>query len=516
MAYNVGLDFGTTNSIISYLNESAIPVAFDLGGAAGRQEYIPSFIAYEDDDIEIGAAARNMAIRKKSSIQSFGNFKMFLPFAEEVYPEQFRNNGHTPVSVTQHYLQKLSSRFASEKGSIENLVVTVPELWQRNIKNLGRVKLQNLIKEDLKLPLMQLVSEPVAAAAYYAWRTQRIAEETGSVPFHGNLLVCDMGGGTFDVCLCSIASQSKVEVLQFEGQGDKGLASAGVAFDRRITQIAYTKKEGRSIDENSSEFEKLCEAFEKSKILADSEKIAKKLTNYFNAPEDLGKKELYYFEDYPVTCGDVIEAFAPIKDGVYRVMGKIKEHLDQEKLSFDRLLMVGGFSQFILVQRAIREALGIEETDPRIDRNIKLTEGAFAISYGACLIANKLIDPVERYTHTIGMKTPKGDIPLLKGGKSLDELADVQFYPDVFSAFYEKFDLKVWIKLNSEGSPIDGVIPISLPNYSTSSKYKVGLSVNRSYISYLTVKEVNSQEMIEYEMGHLFQGFYLPDENNHS
>ena len=144
----------------------------------------------------------------------------------------------------------------------------MPEIWQRDIYNLGRERLQELIKKDLGLEkqLIQLVSEPIAAASYYAWEMQRRAQEKNTNPFQGNLLVCDMGGGTFDVSLCRIYSNNKIEVLYFDGEGDKGLESAGVAFDKNIVQIAYQKQFGEQIQENDSKFIRLLREFENVKI----------------------------------------------------------------------------------------------------------------------------------------------------------------------------------------------------------------------------------------------------------
>ena len=59
---NIGLDFGTTNSTISYLENEGIE-AFQYGGPGG-QRYIPSFVAYldeDEDELEVGTAARSSA-----------------------------------------------------------------------------------------------------------------------------------------------------------------------------------------------------------------------------------------------------------------------------------------------------------------------------------------------------------------------------------------------------------------------------------------------------------------------
>ncbi len=212
--YNIGLDFGTTNSIISYLSTTGELEAFQYGGPNGHK-YIPSFIAYEDNFIEIGTAARTTAANHPM-IESYGNFKMRLPISESELLD--RSEGKTAVKVTADYLRELlispenPYSFTTQQGAIARLVVSVPEIWQRDIYNRGRESLQKLI-QDLGLPLIQLVSEPVAAAAYYTWEMHRRAIAQNTDLFTGNLLVCDMGGGTFDVSLCRIYGNNKFAMI---------------------------------------------------------------------------------------------------------------------------------------------------------------------------------------------------------------------------------------------------------------------------------------------------------------
>ena len=532
MAHNVGLDFGTTNSILSYLTPNDELEAFACPPPGGSK-YIPSFIAYHEDEfIEIGTSARNTAAHDKS-VETYGNFKMRLPLPESDFSQYFKNN-RTPITVTTDYLRELlistenSYSFSSEKGEISNLVVSVPEIWQRDIYGLGRERLQEIIKKQLGLEkqLIQLVSEPVAAAAYYAWETQRRARENGVEPFTGNLLVCDMGGGTFDVSLCHIYgnNNNKIEVLYFDGQGDKGLESAGVAFDRQIVQKAYTQKHGQPLDENSRNFISLLKEFETVKI-ASHDRATKQLTNYLNAPEHKAKDEIYKFSEYAVTFAEVDEAFSSIREGIQNVIKRVKKHLQEKKLEINRIFMVGGFCQFLLVQRAITDALKIEKNDHRIENKFNITNSAFAISYGSCLIANKLIDPIEKYSHTLGIiletiniytgQKERREITLVEGGSPLDSLAQSNFYSEEVTPVGNCISITLWIQLMSEGKKHQEPLPdmIQLPNYSPRSKYRVGMKVDRSHIAYLIIQETETSNLIEYKLGNIidkmFPGYIL-------
>lgn len=535
-SYNIGLDFGTTNSTISYLTPNGELEAFPYPPPDG-QKYIPSFIAYHsaDDFTEIGASARTTAAHD-SSVETYGNFKMRLPLSESEFGQYFSPN-RTPISVTIDYLRELlistenPHSFSHEKGEITGIVVSVPEIWQRDVYNLGRERLQAIIKKDLGLEnqLIQLVSEPVAAAAFYTWETQRRAREEGSQSFSGNILVCDMGGGTFDVSLCRIYDDNKVEVLYFDGQGEKGLESAGVAFDRRVVQKAYTKKHGQRLDENDREFTTLLKDFESVKI--GTHPIAtKRLTNYLNAPDDKAEDEAYKFNGYAVTLGEVNEAFTPIGRGIANVIQRVNAHIQQQGLAIDRIFMVGGFCQFSLVQKAINDALGIAKNDSRIDKTFNITSSVYAISYGACLIANGLVDPTEKYIHSLGivLKTLNAcdekvekEITLIEGGSNLDALAQTNFYPIAFDAIVETNSANIaiipWIQRNSRGKKHHKQESdvIKIPDY-CGGKCRIGMRVDRSQIAYLVIEQVNTRSLMQYELGNmiakLFPGFVFFEE----
>lgn len=536
-SYKIGLDFGTTNSIISFFNNGNLE-AFKYGAPGHQEEYIPSFIAYEDGLVEIGTAARNIAHQPEA--ESYGNFKMKLPLPDSEFPKHVYNN-NTPISLTGDYLRELllspenPYSFSREKGEITGIVVSVPEIWQRDIYNLGRERLQKLIKEDLGLgeKLIQLVSEPVAAAAYYAWETQRNSQQNNTDPLTGNLLVCDMGGGTFDVSLCRVYGDKKVEVLYFDGEGDKGLDSAGVAFDRRCVQTAYIKKHGQPINENDPKFNRLLKDFETVKLL--KHRLAtERLTNYLKAQDILAEKQLYLFADeYVLNCEEVNEAFAPIAEGIRRVMQRVQDWLQRNNQEIDRLFLVGGFSQFYLVKKTIADILVISENDSIFDRSFNITNSAYAISYGACLIANGLVDPTEKYVHTLGIVINKEiqkatiqgikfdleeeDLVLVKGGLSLDELSHPQFSEQPLVAWQESFSVPIWVEPQSKGKRYKKhTASVKLPNYSASAQYRVGMWVNKSQIAYLIIEEIESKTNVKYELGNvigmLFPGFFQTED----
>jgi molecular chaperone DnaK len=528
--YKIGLDFGTTNSTISYLENDRLE-AFQYGGPDG-QKYIPSYVSYDNGLIEVGSSARETAAHQPN-IESYGNFKMQLPLSESEFRNLFRNS-RTPFNVTVDYLQEIliSSEnefsFKQQQGEITGIVVSVPEIWQRDINNTGRENLQKLIAENLGFSekLIQLVSEPVAAAAYYVWENQQRNKASENKLFSGNLLVCDMGGGTFDVSLCKISDGGEVEVLYFDGQGDRGLESAGVAFDRRCVQIAYEKKHDHPVDESTIEFKNLMRAFESRKI-SGHRRFTNKLKDYLQDREGLKNQDLYAFgNEYTITNGEVEEAFAPISEGIHRVIERVKNWLQSNNQTFDRLFMVGGFCQFYLVQQSIFESLGITDQNPRYDTTFNIANSAYAISFGSCLIANNLVNPSEKFIHSIGIivnkevslpsirglesRTDQLSVTLINGNTSLDQLSEPIFENRPLIAHHPTFPVPIWIMPESKGERYTIEQVIDLPNYSPEAKYRVGMRVNRSQIAYLIIEEVDSSIRVEYELGNIITKIF-PD-----
>ena len=445
----------------------------------------------------------------------YGYFKTQLPLQRAEYLNCYGDE-RTPVPVTADYLRELllskasgSCSFSRLRDDIGNLALSIPEPWFGNINNQGRINLENLIVRKLGIEnkLFQLVSEPVAAASYWLWEMQQQQSEV-----RGNLLVCDLGSSSFDLNLCRICPGDKIRILYSHKQ-----EKAGFAFDRSCVELAYARKQGHPLTDDNPDFFPLLRDFELAKI-SFYEKSNSRLNTYLKAPALMAEYDFYCFGGgYAVKCQEISEAFEPIERGIQELVGRLNFWMERNGQKFDFLFLIGGFSKFTLAENAILQALNIDKNDPRFDRSFNNSCRNFAISHGNCLIANSLVDPIEKSSHTLGIvgetinvhaERERRFIPIILKGTNLDDLMVARF-PDghSFVAYQNNIPkLPLWMDYN-EGKEVIKEINLAnrqLPNYSWENFWRVGMRVSRYQTLYLVIEDGQKQENVEYELGKIY------------
>jgi molecular chaperone DnaK len=519
MPYKIGVDFGTTNSTVAFVNDAHTLEAFRYPGPAGN-EYIPSCVAYEKDgSIALGRGA--LALAGDPDVIFCDNFKMILPLSDSERTKYNWTGKNSPETVVADYFRHLLSdidenSFVHQKGKIDGIVLSVPHVWAKAMNHPGRSRLQTIITHA-GLPLIQLISEPVAAAAYYAYKFQ----QEKSTSFQGNLLVCDMGGGTFDVTLCKI-TPGKVEELYNDGNGSTGLGKAGVFFDRKL--LLDSKP---SIEENSPDFYRLYNALQTDKTDRHV-KITKNIISAMEEPEYRPKLSI-------LKCGnersfnyeDVSSAFREVKEGIDTVLKRFRLAIKERDYAVDAVFFVGGFAQFYLVREAIKEFWGLRKGDPRFIEEVNNEISRYAIAYGATLVANNMIAIEEKYEHTIGVEVfrlaKRSDskvyeqklvlMPIIKGGKKLSEYEAVQFAEDFVKAYRAMPDVTIYVDESSKDHPVIKKLPetlaIKLPNIDLpGNQWRIGMRINKSKVVYMVFQDQVRGESAEYELGDLLRQMF--------
>lgn len=472
----VGVDFGTTNSIISYWDESSqTPKEFLFGG---QSEYTPSAVAYDDVELmDIG----HTAIELWSGNQELHLARFFKTLLAS-NNEQNWSLPQSPYQSTRDYLEQILLKnedgFVISRGQIQGLVVSVPELWQANFVNAGGERLENILKE-LNLPLKQLLSEPIAAVAYYVWK------EVSEDDQEKKVLVCDFGGGTIDISLC-VVKKPGIKVLDFEGNENK----AGVKHLHLILEKIYQRNEVAEAQQK----ERLNRDLLELDKLLQSKGYAKKLETIYVKGMQLSKPVFKINNELAVFAHDIFEAFAEIKGGILQILENIKQRLGN--IDFDTVLFVGGFSQYFLTRQTILDYFDLQVASPKVKTFESRKDRLYAISFGATLVAANQVQIKERYPHSIYFRALKiVNHELQKVDKAMIE-AGADFLPN--QPYFSK------AKIYNHVLPLEGHLllegtrrvdfkkEIELPpDFVEGTQFEVGIEINHSNLVKFVVR--NSQ-----------------------
>lgn len=430
MKYKLGLDFGTTTSIISFLKDGE-PRTFYYGGETeDGTPYVPTVILYEDNDLQIGQYAVGFENTEgQSSVERY--FKLRLS-RNATDAEGRCAEGRSAKSLTADFIGEFINgtcpgreKFGGHRNplalteflhaDVESLIIAIPHSWENELQSLARDRLREAVIEDLNLPLSGFVSEPEAAAAYFSYRYKNSHEDS----FNGNLLVCDMGGGTFDVTLCRIGLDSIMPLVKDGSANADGFGIAGNHFDRTL----ITNRFGELEPPDFSEVMMILDREKKNRT------NARKLLKILNG-ESPQTFPIYRLRNEVIRIKDLEQAFSEVKASIRETLQNIIAKAEDKKESIDKIVLVGGFGKFPLVRRTIHDFINAAgyDADKLLDSEILTTdEMAYAISYGACLIANDLIETTEKYRNTISVCAADAfgeeqKIEIIKSGTSLGKL----------------------------------------------------------------------------------------------
>ncbi len=493
--HHIGLDFGTTTSILSYHDGQHIE-SFKLGGVTATP-YIPSVLSIDksDNSLEIGKAA--LLNQGDNDYEVYTYFKMLLA---EQNSEKLKTHGYiqqSPQTIAKQYLEQLLTRYRKEHGinqPIQYLVITVPEIWVREGNHAAREALKKICTE-LQLRV-KLLSEPVAASVYFAdrFKTQQKHD------FQGHVLVCDYGGGTLDLSLSAV-EEDKITILEGTGKGsaNKTVGIAGVAFDQAVVTRVLNGQ--TTIDK---QFYKLLREFEEHKI-TQTDKLENSLKRYQKNPAT--NKKIFEIGDHQITAKDLTEVFEQlIQPELHKALTEMSEylqihHLDTSHGETFRVVMVGGFSNFYLVRRTVKEFFNSKtNADTRFHTAFDLTDTALAISKGAALVANGTFKIDMACPISVGIRAKNAfleneDILLLKKGTPLARYQQPQFsgWLEVGSEkTLNTKSLKLFLDVGSgkrRSIDLKGKLTDFIPNPNIHNKWQVGFAVDDDLIFTLHVKD---------------------------
>ncbi len=428
---NIGLDFGTTYSIISRLEDKKYDTKGNLleyrtaawlpseGSGSGFEDSI--VIKQEDGKYISGSIARS-----ETGIVGNKTFKGFKMMIAENDAAKLEQNGYdgidTPLSITKIYLSQLLGKYINRnRGSTENIdkiVVGVPAIWFDEHRTIDcRTTLESLIKSFDFVNEVELISEPEAACACFV---ENYRKSTGE-KYNGKILVIDYGGGTLDIALCDVedkGTSSDISLIKRCGAGlnEEGrIGKAGLAFLQEVVRIAL-KASGKT-DEEIEGDNYFCEYL--NEVEEYLMKKGPEITEMLNVKGNLTKIEDPFCRikidrnNQPiVTYGMLAQAYdnviKPVLDAkldeVISYMDKVGINYSTSENNF-HIAMVGGFSNFFLTQRDVEKKFHKGAADKRFKDIISERDRERAISYGATLVANGLVSlkPLSPYHLGVGI-----------------------------------------------------------------------------------------------------------------
>jgi molecular chaperone DnaK len=333
----LGIDLGTTNSVVAYMEgDKPVVIPNELG-----DRITPSILFFQEDGSHlVGKKARRAAGLNPN--RSVFSIKRHMGSGYRVNVD---NKDHTPQEISSYILQQLKMDAEKYLGyECDQAVITVPAYFtdaqRQATRDAGQIA---------GFHVRRIIDEPTAAAISYG-----LEKEQDQI-----LMVYDLGGGTFDVSIIEMVD-GVFQVLAIKGNNHLG----GDDFDKRIVDYLleeFMKKEGIDLTSDPKAMFRLREASQEAKIelsgVAKTEVIIEAITMTDKGPVTLHQEiNRSKFEDL---IQDLVEMMVdPTKDAIRDAK------LKPEDIS--NVLLVGGSTRVPLVQQTVRK---IVNKEPRKDLN---------------------------------------------------------------------------------------------------------------------------------------------------
>ena len=349
MARAVGIDLGTTNSVVSVL-EGGDPVV--IANAEGSRT-TPSVVAFaKNGEVLVGQSAKNQAVTNVD--RTIRSVKRHMG---EDWTVDIDGKKYTPQEISARTLMKLKRDAEAYLGDeVTDAVITVPAYFEdaqrQATKEAGQIAGLNVLR---------IVNEPTAAALAYGLE-KADKEQT--------ILVFDLGGGTFDVSLLEIGD-GVVEVLATAGDNELG----GDDWDQRIVNWLVEKfqsQNGIDLTKDKMALQRLREAAEKAKIELSSAQQASINLPYITVDAD--KNPL--FLDETLTRTEFQKITSDLLDRTKAPFNQVIKDAGMSIGDIDQVVLVGGSTRMPAVSDLVKELTGGKEPNKGVNPDEVVALGA--------------------------------------------------------------------------------------------------------------------------------------------
>jgi molecular chaperone DnaK len=383
MARAVGIDLGTTNSVVSAL-EGGEPTV--IANAEGLRT-TPSVVAYtKDGEILVGETAKRQAVTNVERTISSVKRHMGTDWTMEVDDKKY-----TPQEISARILAKLKRDAEQYLGeSVTDAVITVPAYF-----NDAERQATKEAGEIAGLNVLRIINEPTAAALAYGLDKGKEDEL---------ILVFDLGGGTFDVSLLEVGKDDEFSTIQVRATaGDNRLG--GDDWDERIVEYLATRfKETTGVDVSNDKIAKqrLKEAAEQAKKELSTSSSTQIQLPYLSLTES-GPANL----DESLSRAKFEELTKDLLERTKQPFNDVIKEAGVKLSDISHVVLVGGSTRMPAVTALVTELTGGQEPNKSVNPDEVVAVGA-ALQAGVLMGERKDVLLIDVTPLSLGIETKGG------------------------------------------------------------------------------------------------------------
>ena len=383
MSRAVGIDLGTTNSVVSVL-EGGEPTV--ISNAEGFRT-TPSVVAFtKDGEVLVGETAKRQAVTNVERTISSVKRHMGTDWTTEIDDKKY-----TPQEISARILQKLKRDAEQYLGeTVTDAVITVPAYFndaeRQATKDAGEIAGLNVLR---------IINEPTAAALAYGLDKGKEDEL---------ILVFDLGGGTFDVSLLEVGKDDDFSTIQVRAtSGDNRLG--GDDWDERVMNyLADRFKDTTGVDISSDKIAKqrLKEAAEQAKKELSGSTQAQVQLPYLSLTES-GPANL----DETITRSKFEELTADLIERTRKPFNDVIKEAGVKVADIAHVVLVGGSTRMPAVTNLVKELTGGKEPNKSVNPDEVVAVGA-ALQAGVLKGERKDVLLIDVTPLSLGIETKGG------------------------------------------------------------------------------------------------------------
>ncbi|MGW3500109.1 molecular chaperone DnaK, partial [Streptomyces globisporus] len=346
MARAVGIDLGTTNSVVSVLEGGEPTVITNAEGARTT----PSVVAFaKNGEVLVGEVAKRQAVTNVD--RTIRSVKRHMGTDWKI---EIDGKGFNPQQMSAFILQKLKRDAESYLGEkVADAVITVPAYFNDSERQATKEA-----GEIAGLNVLRIVNEPTAAALAY-----------GLDKDDQTILVFDLGGGTFDVSLLEIGD-GVVEVKATNGDNHLG----GDDWDQRVVDYLvkqFANGHGVDLSKDKMALQRLREAAEKAKI-----ELSSSTETTINLPYITASAEGPLHLDEKLTRSQFQQLTSDLLDRCKTPFHNVIKDAGIQLSEIDHVVLVGGSTRMPAVAELVKELTGGQDANKGVNPDEVVAIGA--------------------------------------------------------------------------------------------------------------------------------------------